>query len=64
MERDRSERVRGHAFHFALIVNGNERDSGGETTHGAAEFVLSGAHGLNQICTTNTGFPVRRRFPL
>jgi hypothetical protein len=62
IERDRRKCIGRHAFHFAIVVNGDDGDAGGEASHGSAEFVLSGAHGSNEICTTNTGFPARRPF--
>src|SRR3954451_1677838 len=63
-ERNRCERIGGHAFHSAAIIDRDDRHPGGKASHGAAELVLSGAHGLNQSCTTNPGLPVWRRFPL
>src|SRR3954465_6176286 len=56
IERNRCERICGHAFHSAVIIDRDDRHPGGKASHGAAEFVLGGAHGLNQSCTTNADF--------
>src|SRR6185312_3111574 len=56
IQRDRGKGIGGHAFHFAVVINSDDGDPSGEASHRATEFVLSSAHLLNQICTTNTGF--------
>lgn len=38
VERDRRERIRGHAMDFALEVERDDGDSSGEATHRLAEF--------------------------
>ncbi len=44
IERDGTERVRGHAVHFALVVHCNHRHSGRKAAQGAPEFCLSNGH--------------------
>jgi hypothetical protein len=44
IERHRAKRIRGHAMNFAFLVDGHDRDAGGETSHGLAEIARDESH--------------------
>ena len=44
VKRNRRERIRGHALHFAVVINRDDGDAGREAPHRVPEFVLSSAH--------------------
>ncbi len=44
IERDRGESVRRHAMDLAILIDGDDRDPGCETSHRLAEIVCVKAH--------------------
>jgi hypothetical protein len=44
IERHRTKRIRGHTVNFAVLVHGDDRDPGGETSHGLAKIARGETH--------------------